>query len=135
MVEDLVQEIFLAAFARIQSFDPRRGSFRTWIYRIARNRALNERKKKREQLLDQPPVIADLRTPASDLMVKETFHRLDLALDNLKFQDRVLFVLAEIEALSYTEIAQIEGLALGTVKSRLSRIKAKLRNALQPYVN
>ena len=63
MVEDIVQDVFLAAFAGIQGFDPRRGSFRTWIYRIACNHALNARKKKHEQLLKEDPVIIDSHTP------------------------------------------------------------------------
>jgi len=135
MAEDLVQEIFLTAFARIHDFDPQRGPFRAWIYQIARNRALNARKKKRELLPAEEIVVKDERTPSHDLLVKEAYSRLDQALSELKFPDRVIFVLAELEGLSYAEIAHIEKLALGTVKSRLARIKIKLRNALQPYVN
>jgi RNA polymerase sigma-70 factor, ECF subfamily len=135
MVEDLVQDIFLTVFEKIRSFDSRRGTFRTWIYRIARNRALNARKKKREQLLEEDPVITDKRNPSKDLLVKEAFACMDRALSELKFQDRVIFVLAELEGLSYAEIAHIEKLALGTVKSRLARIKTKLRGALAAYVN
>ena len=135
MVEDLVQDIFLAAFVGIQGFDLRRGSFRTWIYRIARNHAFNARKKKRERLLDEEPVIVDLHTPSRDLMVKEAFDRLDQALNELEFKERVIFILAELEGLSYAEIARIEKLPLGTVKSRLSRVKMKLREVLQPYVD
>jgi RNA polymerase sigma-70 factor, ECF subfamily len=135
MTEDLVQEIFLNAFAQIHDFDPLRGPFRAWIYQIARNRALNARKKKRELLPAEEIVVADERTPSHDLLVKEAFRRLDQALSELKFQDRVIFVLAEFEGLSYAEIAHIEELALGTVKSKLARVKIKLRNALQPYVS
>lgn len=135
IVEDLVQDVFLAAFSRIQDFDPRRGVFRTWIFRIARNRVLNALKKKREQLFSVPPDLADERNPSQALLAKEAFDRLDQALNDLKFQDRVIFVLAELEGLTYAQIAEIEQLALGTVKSRLSRIKTKLRVALQPYVN
>jgi RNA polymerase sigma-70 factor (ECF subfamily) len=135
IVEDLVQDVFLAAFAQIQSYDPRRGAFRTWIYRIARNHALNARKKKREFLLNDEPVIADRRTPCDDLLTKEAFDRLDQELRQMKFQDRVIFVLAELEGLSYRDIAQIEDMRLGTVKSRLARIRVKLRNALKPYVS
>jgi RNA polymerase sigma-70 factor, ECF subfamily len=67
--------------------------------------------------------------------MKEAFACMDRALSELKFQDRVIFVLAELEGLSYAEIAHIEKLALGTVKSRLARIKTKLRGALAAYVN
>lgn len=130
MVADLVQDIFLSAFAKIQNFDPRRGTFRAWICCIARNHALNARKKKREKLMDEMPDIAYERTPCEDLLAKEVFNLMNRALGELKFQDRVIFVLAELEGLSYAEIAQIENLALGTVKSRLSRTKKKLRGAL-----
>ena len=135
MVEDLVQDIFLTAFTKIGDYDPRRGTFRSWIYTIARNRALNARKKKREQLLEENFVVADKRTPSHDLLVKEAFARMDRALRELRFQDRVIFVLAELEGLSYAEIAHIEKLALGTVKSRLARVKTKLRGALAAYMN
>ncbi len=135
MVEDLVQDIFLTVYARIGDFDTRRGTFRSWIYRIARNQALNARKKKREKLLDEMPDLADGRTPCQALLAKEAFACMDRALDGLKFQDRVIFVLAELEGLSYAEIADIENLALGTVKSRLFRIKNKLRGAMAPYVS
>jgi RNA polymerase sigma-70 factor (ECF subfamily) len=135
IVEDVVQDIFLTAYARIQDFDPRRAPFSAWIYQIARNRALNARKKKRELLPGEEMEVADERTPSHDLLVKEAYSRLDQALSELKFSDRVIFVLAELEGLSYAEIAHIEKLALGTVKSRLARVKIKLRNALQPYVN
>lgn len=135
LVADLVQDIFTTAFAQIQRFDPQRGSFRAWLFQIARNCALNARKKKREQLLAEAPVIADQRTPVHDLLVKEAFLRLDAALRDLKYQDRVIFVLAELEELSYAEIAQIEGMPLGTVKSRLARVRLKLRAALQHCEN
>ena len=135
MVEDLVQDIFLIAFSKIGSFNPRRGSFRSWIYRIARNHALNARKKKREILMENTPELAVERTPCQELIVKEAFNRMDRALNELKYQDRVIFVLAELENLSYAEIAKVENLALGTVKSRLARIKTKLRGVLAAYEN
>jgi RNA polymerase sigma-70 factor (ECF subfamily) len=135
MVEDLVQDIFLTVYASIGDFDTRRGTFRSWIYRIARNHALNARKKKREKLMDEMPDLADARTPCQALLTKEVFACMDRALNGLKFRDRVIFVLAELEGLSYAEIAHIEKLALGTVKSRLSRIKNKLRGAMAPYVS
>lgn len=134
-VEDLVQDVFLSAFASIGRFDPGRGTFRAWLFTIARNRALSARSKKREMLLDEPPVIHDHRTAMDDVVTKEAFELLDRALQKLKFQDRVIFVLAEVEGLSYAEIARVENLRLGTVKSRLARIRARLRSELKPYAN
>ncbi|MHC1726637.1 MAG: RNA polymerase sigma factor [Syntrophobacteraceae bacterium] len=133
-VEDIVQETFIAAFTHICRYEPERGSFCTWLYSIARNLALNARKKKCEQPLPESLVIADERTPADDAQKSEIFRRLDQALDGLRFQDRVIFVLADLEGLSYAEIARIEGLRIGTVKSRLARARARLKNALESYV-
>jgi RNA polymerase sigma factor (sigma-70 family) len=134
-LEDLVQDIFLAAFSQIHRFDPDRGTFQAWLFTIARNRASNARKKKRELLLAEAPVIPDHRTAVDAMLTKEAFGQLDQALDQLKFQDRVIYVLAEVEGIAYAEIARIENLRLGTVKSRLARIRAKLRNALKHYAN
>ncbi len=130
-VEDIVQETFIAAFKNICSFDPDRGSFCTWLYRIARNLGINAKRKRREEPLPEDLVISDERTPADDVLKKEIFQRLDQALDELRFQDQVIFVLADLEGLSYSEIAQIEGLRLGTVKSRLARVRVRLRSILE----
>jgi RNA polymerase sigma-70 factor (ECF subfamily) len=135
MVEDLAQDVFLSAFAKIRRFDPQKGSFRSWLYAIARNRALNTRIKKREIMLAEPPEKVQTRTPVDDLMVKELFRHLDAVLATMPFQDRAIFVWAELEGLSYAEIARIEDLPLGTVKSRLARIRAKLKHSLNQMSN
>ena len=134
-LEDLVQEIFLAAFRHIRRYNPRRGAFKTWLYAIARNRTLNALKKKREQPLEKEPAAVAQNTPADAMLAKEIFQQLDQALDRLKFDERLIFVLAELEELPYGEIARIAGVPLGTVKSRLARTKAKLRHHLKQYVN
>ncbi len=133
LVEDVVQEAFLSAFRNLRRFDPALGAFRTWLFRIARNHALNACKKKRELPMEEPPVVVDPHTPMDDLLRREAFQQLDRALAELSFHERVIFVLAELEGLPYAEIAQIEGLRLGTVKSRLARARARLRASLRTY--
>lgn len=133
MVEDVVQEAFVAAFAGLRRYDPQRASFRTWLYRIARNLALNAWKKRRETSLADNWDMAGHNNPADALLQKELFSQLDRALDNLAFQEKVIFVLAELEGLPYAEIGRIEGLPLGTVKSKLARIRMKLRRILEDY--
>ena len=130
MLEDLVQDVFLAAYANIGRFDPEKGKFRTWLYTIARNRAMNARHKHREVEMPEGLEIPDQRTAMDDLMTKEAFAQLDRALSRMKFQDRVIFVLAELEELPDADIASIEDIPLGTVKSRLARARGKLRKAL-----
>ncbi len=135
MVEDLAQDVFLSAFARIRRFDPQKGSFRSWLYAITRNRALNALRKKREVPMSNPPEIHHNRTPVDDVIVKEALLRLDNALNAMPFQDRSIFVWVELEGLPYAEVAAIEGMRLGTVKSRLARIRAKLKQSLHDVRN
>lgn len=133
--EDVVQEVFIAAFRNLQRFDADKASFRTWLYRIARNQALNHLKKRKhddDQALSDPQAVP---TPADQMLQKEMLLELDRALAGLKFSDRAIFILADIEGLSYAEIARIESVRLGTVKSRLSRARAKLKTAIESYVN
>ena len=128
--EDIVQEVLLAAFAHIGRFDPSKGSLRTWLLAIARNKARNAARRKKEWTGMAQIEIEDGRTPSDALLTRELFARLDGALARLSYRERTIFVLADIEGLSYGEIAQIENLRLGSVKSRLSRTRVKLRALL-----
>jgi len=134
-VEDIVQEVFLAAFKNIGKYNSDKGLFRTWLFRIARNKTINTLKKKKRESYQKMPELIDRHTPAEKVLCKEVFLKLDQALSSLKPQDRMIFVWAEVEELPYAEIARIEGLPLGTVKSRLFRTKAKLKTLIASYVN
>jgi RNA polymerase sigma-70 factor (ECF subfamily) len=129
-VEDIAQDVFLAAFANLAAFDPARASFSTWLFTIARNRCLAALKKRRPVLCDRLPEAADCRTPEREASEEEWFRRLDAALEQLPFGQRTAFVLAELQGLAHEEIARIEGVSVGTVKSRLSRARDKLRALL-----
>ena len=131
--EDLVQEVFLSAFQHIRRYDPRRGAFSSWLFRIARNACFNENKKKREVLNPDIEKIPDRTDLESDAIRNEVVRQLDRALESLPFEQRVVFILADIQGLSYEEIAEIEGLPLGTVKSRISRARNKLARLLSAY--
>ena len=125
--EDVVQEVFLAAYANLKRFDPQKGGLKTWLLTIARNKARNTARRKREYTGMDLPEARDERSPSDALLAKERFAQLDGALLRLNDQERMIFVLAEIEGLSYAEIARIENMRLGSVKSKLSRTRAKLR--------
>lgn len=129
--EDIAQEVFLTAFRRLASYDSAQGAFSTWLLTIARNKCLNAQKKRRPVLLHLLPDTPVPRTPDTELSEAEWFHRLDKILDTLPFAQKTVFVLAEIQELSLEEIARIEGVPVGTVKSRLSRAKEKLRSKLR----
>ena len=129
--EDITQEVFLAAFDHLASFDSARATLLTWLFTIARNRCVNYLKRKRplidgEMIGDtQPAVVSD------ETARKEFWGRLDQALEALPMEQKAAFVLAEIEGLPYADIADIEQTSLGTVKSRIHRAKQRLRAVLE----
>lgn len=123
--EDVGQEAFLAAFRALRRYDPARSRFSTWLLTIARNRAINElrRARVRAEAMAPPPCSnADEERSPSE--------RLDAALDALPAEQRLAFVLAEVHGLTYEQVATVQEVAVGTVKSRIGRARASLRAAL-----
>ena len=139
---DLSQEVFLRVFRTVHSF---RGhsSLRTWIYRIVVNQARNRhrfwRRRHRDEQVSLDQHVAThgdvLRGPgpAPDrvLAQKELAEQLQQALERLPFEQRTAIVLREVDGLSYEEIAYSLNLAIGTVKSRLTRARQALRADLR----
>jgi len=132
--EDLAQEVFLTAYAKLRTFDPARSRFSTWLFTIARNAALNAAKKKRPRYEADPPERADTSSPEEVAQSQELFAALDRELLTLPPNQRTAFVLAQFEQLPYEQIARIEGVRIGTVKSRVNRAREKLMKALKHYM-
>ena len=140
---DLTQEVFLRVFRTIHRFRGQ-SALRTWIYRIAVNQARNRqrwwrRRHRGEQVsldehLERHGDITqrtDCTAPDRIFANHELARRLQAALDRLPFEQRTAIVLREIEGLSYDEIAFSLQLAVGTVKSRLTRARQALRAELR----
>jgi RNA polymerase sigma-70 factor (ECF subfamily) len=139
---DVSQEVFLRVFRMIHRFRGQ-SSLRTWIYRIAVNQARNRhrfwrRRRRADQVSLDDHVSAHGELPASTrttpedaLEQKELGARLQRALNQLPFDQRTAIVLREIDGLSYDEIAFSLGVAIGTVKSRLTRARQALRLELR----
>ena len=139
---DAAQDAFLAAFRNLRSF--RGGSFRSWMLRIATNTCydvLRVRKRRPSVSLD---IEADDESDSSPLQIADTAEspddfaqRRELAaaiqdgLTALPDEQRIVLILSDIQGLAYEEIAQITNSNLGTVKSRLSRGRARLREVLK----
>ena len=139
---DAAQDAFLAAFRNLASF--RGGSFRSWMLRIATNTCydvLRVRKRRPSVSLD---IEADDESASSPLQIADTAEspddfaqRRELAaaiqqgLTALPDEQRIVLILSDIQGLAYEEIAQITNSNLGTVKSRLSRGRARLREVLK----
>src|SRR5947207_1182552 len=139
---DLSQEVFLRVFRTIHRFRGQ-SALRTWIYRIAVNQARNKhrfwrRRHRADQVSLDEHVAAHGEflsggesTPDRILAQKELAQQLQTALDRLPFDQRIAIVLREVDGLSYEEIAFSLGVAVGTVKSRLTRARQALRLELR----
>ncbi len=135
LVEDIAQETFLRVFRALPKFD-RHGPARlsTWILTIASHRAIDELRRRRLETRPFDPTAFEV--PAND-RADATAERkmlarlLSDAIDSLSPEYRAAFVLREYHGLEYAEIARTLGIDLGTVKSRLSRARNRLRDALK----
>jgi RNA polymerase sigma-70 factor (ECF subfamily) len=138
---DVSQEVFLRVFRTLSSFRGQ-SALRTWIYRIVINQARNRQRWWRRRhrgsqvsLHDHLHQFGDMESktevlPDRLLASKETASRIWQALEQLPFDQRTALVLREIDGLRYEEIAFSLGVAVGTVKSRLTRARQTLRAEL-----
>jgi RNA polymerase sigma-70 factor (ECF subfamily) len=138
---DLSQEVFLRVFRTLSSFRGQ-SALRTWIYRIVINQARNrQRWWRRRHRANQVSLDEHLQQcgelessgtvlPDRALASKETAEKIWRALDTLPFDQRTALILREIDGLRYEEIAFSLGVAVGTVKSRLTRARQSLRAEL-----
>lgn len=139
LADDVTQEAFLRAHRALASFDRER-PFGPWICRIAANLAINHVRspQSREEALDEagleesPAARAD--GPLSAVLENEARALLEAAVARLPAEQRAVFVLRTFEDLSYSEIAEALDLSVGTVMSRLSRAREKLRASLAGYL-
>jgi RNA polymerase sigma-70 factor (ECF subfamily) len=137
---DATQEAFLSAYNALDSF--RGGSFKAWILRIVTNACYDElrRRKRRptsslDALLVGPGAheafVDRAENPESYAVRQDLGRIIQAGLETLPDDQRTTLVLADIEGLHYKEIAEITGVELGTVKSRLSRGRVRLRDFLR----
>lgn len=135
---DIAQDAFVAAFRQLRDFDPHRAKFSTWLLAITRNLALKSNRKLRRFTsipADHSNVaeVGEVATgPDENIQWKETFAALDAALQQLPAPWRTAFTLTEIEGLTYEEAATIEAVPVGTIRSRISRARQRLRESIQP---
>lgn len=140
---DATQDAFVKAFQRLNQY--RGGSFKSWLMRIVTNTCydvLRARKRRPTSTLESnaedpesdsdydPRLIDDAERPDAYVLRQELAGVIQAAIGQLPADQRTTLVLADIEGLDYQEIAEATGAALGTVKSRLSRARARLRDIL-----
>ncbi len=136
---DAVQDSFIKAYRALDSF--RGGSFKSWLMRIVTNTCydvLRARQRRKTDSLDSIPVeneyipaLTDTReSPQQYVERQELAGLITVAIRSLPEDQRASIVLCDVEGYSYEEIAEITGVAIGTVKSRISRARMKVRDYL-----
>jgi RNA polymerase sigma-70 factor (ECF subfamily) len=145
---DVVQDIFVKVFRNIGGFKGE-AALKTWIFKIAFSEILNRLRwwKRRHRFstmsLDEKSngtpagdYVADSGpTPEEILQSKERENTIQQALSRLSREHRSIVVLRDIEGFSYNEIADVLGISMGTVKSRLARARADLKKSLMRYLS
>ena len=130
--DDLAQDVFLRVFRSLDTYAA--GSFDGWLHRVTKNLFLDQvRRKARLRFDPMGDSLDDLAsTPASsDLALHGAFDAdVEAALATLSPEFREAVLLADVDGLTYEEVAQVLGLKLGTVRSRIHRGRARLRRAL-----
>lgn len=136
---DATQDGFVKAFQRIGQY--RGGSFKAWVLRIVTNTcydALRARKRrptisleKEDEDSEHDSILEDnAERPEAYVLRQELGGLIQGAIDRLPLDQRTALILSDVEGLDYQEIAAVTGAALGTVKSRLSRARARVRDIL-----
>jgi RNA polymerase sigma-70 factor (ECF subfamily) len=136
-IEDLVQDTFLKAYSRLESFE-HQSSFYTWLYRIATNTILDHMKRRGRspvQSVEDPEIVSS--PPPSRLVGPDTAMERDeiakithVVLEQMPEIFRTVLVMREFDDLSYQEIADVLGISIGTVESRLFRARARFKDKL-----
>ena len=121
--EDVVQDAFLSVWRKAGSYADGRGSVKTWLTSIVRNRAIDLVRARRESDADDEAVLLALRDPNPGVAEQVTalFDRRSVraAVAELPIEQRQAIAMAYFEGRSHSEIAELTGLPLGTVKSRI----------------
>jgi len=136
---DATQDAFISAFKAMSRV--RGGSFKAWVMRIVTNACYDQLRARQrrpttslddiEGDVDHTPYLLDPSEQPDEYVERQELDRLiQSAILTLPADQRIVLVLSDVQGMNYQEIAESTGLALGTVKSRLSRARARLRDYL-----
>lgn len=137
---DVVQDAFLSAYQALHTFKGD-AEFFTWLYRITFNAAISLKRKKRPVIsLDanaqdsgfEPDDSSEYVKPGAALERTEDERRLSAAIAKLSPEHREVLLMKDIDGLKYEDIAEVLGVPIGTIRSRLHRARLELRDLLVP---
>ena len=132
--EDLTQETFMRVFRSLKSYQP--GTFEGWLHRITTNLFLDMVRRRAKIRMEALPEDYE-RVPGTDMTPEEAYNVANLdpalqrALDDLAPDFRVAVVLCDVVGMTYEEIGETLGVKMGTVRSRIHRGRAQLRESLE----
>lgn len=148
--EDIMQDIFIKVYRSLDNFKGK-SKFYTWLYRITINTCINhlnqnkktntislfsseDREKYQVQINKTSLFPEESKSPFEILQNQELEEKIKLAIDSLPLELKQVFLLREIDDLSYKEMAKILNCSEGTIKSRLFRARDKLREKIGSYL-
>lgn len=132
--EDLTQETFMRVFRSVKKYQP--GTFEGWLHRITTNLFLDMVRRRQKIRMEALPEDYE-RVPGTDMTPEQAFSVANLdpalqrALDELGPEFRVAVVLCDVVGMTYEEIGETLGVKMGTVRSRIHRGRAQLRESLE----
>jgi RNA polymerase sigma-70 factor (ECF subfamily) len=136
---DVVQEAFLHAYQSLHAF---KGDslFFTWLYRIAVNTAISMKRKQRvvyrmqptgeDGATVEPPDLSESNRPGHAIEMAEEERKVHDALAKLSAEHRAVLVMKDMEGMKYEEMAEVLGVPVGTIRSRLHRARLEMRDIL-----
>lgn len=138
--DDITQDTFITAFRKLEQFQG--GNFRAWLQRIATNACYDElrrRKRRRTEALEDSDIddeadvrlATDQHNPERAAQQNELQSAIEDCFERLAEAYRLVAIMADVQDYSYEEIATLAKISLGTVKSRISRARTRLRDCLQ----
>jgi RNA polymerase sigma-70 factor (ECF subfamily) len=137
--QDVLQEAFWNAYIALDKFKGD-AQFFTWLYRIAFNAAISLRRKQRSSLSvrsgqwlkgeSEPLDTSDSSRPQHEMERAEEERRIQQALNRLSPDHRIVLILKDIEGQKYSQMAEILGVPVGTIRSRLHRARMEMRDIL-----
>ncbi|MDH5491168.1 MAG: sigma-70 family RNA polymerase sigma factor [Myxococcales bacterium] len=130
---DLLQEVFVVVHRRLPSYEPD-SKITSWLYGICRRVSAAHRRRahvRREQIVEEPARgLPETNTPEQDVIRSDARAQLQLLLDSLDADKRVVFLMFELEGRSCQEIAELQGVPVGTVYSRLHAARKAFEQAV-----
>lgn len=128
--EDITEDIFIKVYFKIDKFDKNKGSFKTWLFKIAKNTIYNKLKERKMVKISYDDIYSDKEDIDLNIENNEIIQN---AINKLKKDQKTIILLHYMEGLKYREIAKTLNMPENTIKTKIRRAKEILKNELNEY--